>query len=465
MSGAPSTGAVGRGGGGVADFLAEAQAGGAGKVALMTPDEAWSHARLSQAVDARAAALEREGVAAGAVVPAALEADFPGIVTLLALWRLGAVPAALNPRLSPQERDQATAALAGWSFPEAGPVPQAILWTSGTSGRPRGVALSADNLRASARAVADRLTLGPGDVWLASLSLAHVGGLALVVRSLLLGGTLAAWGRWTAASTAALLEGVGLPAGAPGPVTHLSLVPTQLLRLMEARGGGGAPAALRCALIGGAHAPDELVGRALAAGWPLALTYGMTEMTSQVATAPPELARRKPGTVGRPLEGAEVDVDVDGQILVRGATLAMGVLDAAAGTGALGPVAGADGWYATGDLGRFDGDGHLWITGRRSDRIVTGGATVDPREVETALRAHPAVADVCVVGLPDAEWGEIVAAAVVPVEGEFDPDEVAAWIHDRVSAAKRPRRWMRLDALPLNANGKVDRGAVRRRFT
>lgn len=485
MTAGPWAGRGDGAGSAVADFLAEAVERGARGIALVTPGRAWSYPELSSAVADRAAELAAAGAMPGVVHPVTLEADGAGIITLLALWRVGAVAAPLNPRLTEAERAQAAEApRAASEFrqePGAGtpvrPVapPQAILWTSGTSGRPRGVALSADNLRASARSAAARLELGPGDVWLASLSVAHVGGLALVVRSLLLGGTLMAWGRFAAADTAALLDGEGVPSGAPGPVTHLSLVPTQLLHLLEVRGDAPPPPSLRCVLIGGAHAPPELVRRALAAGWPLALTYGMTEMTSQVATATPAQVRRKPGSVGRPLDGVQLCISAEGEVLVRGDMLALGAVEAISGGGGgavplvpvapLAPLAGEEGWYRTGDLGRLDGDGDLWITGRRSDRIITGGVNVDPHEVEAALRGYPAIADACVVGLPDPEWGEVVAAVVVPAEGAFDVEAAGAWSHERFAPSKRPRRWLPVDALPLNANGKVDRGAVRRFFS
>ncbi len=436
---------------GVADFLAEAVVRDPEHLALVSPERAWSYAELDQVVDRRAAELERDGVGAGVVHAVTLQPDTPGIVTLFALWRLGATPAPLNPRLTESERRHAVETLEG-----AGPGAQAILWTSGTSGRPRGVALSADNLRASALAAAARLGLGPDDVWLASLSVAHVGGIALVTRSLMLGGVLAAWGRFTAASASALLDGVQAADGTTVRVTHLSVVPTQLLQLLEERRGAPPPRTLRCALVGGAHAPPGLVARALGEGWPLALTYGMTETTSQVATAPPGLVRAKPGTVGRPLEGAELRVAPDGEILVRGDTLALGYV----GTGT--PLRDGEGWYDTGDLGRLDGEGDLWITGRCSERIVSGGVNVDAHEVEAALCAHPAVRDACVVGLPDERWGEVVGAALVATGGEVEVGALAEWLREHLSAAKRPRRWVVMASLPLNPNGKVDRGAVRR---
>jgi O-succinylbenzoic acid--CoA ligase len=303
----------------------------------------------------------------------------------------------------------------------------------------------------------------------------------LITRSLILGGAMVAAGAFDAAVASDLVDGTALAPGAPRPVTHASFVPTQLLRLLDHRRGAPAPPTFRCALIGGAHAPAELVERAHRGGWPLALTYGSTEMCSQVATAPPELTRRKPGTVGAPLDGVEVRIGEGEEILVRGATQAIGYVSPA-GRGADGlegadsveggdrveggdavtdAVADRDGWYHSGDIGRLDGEGRLWVTGRRADRIVSGGVTIDAVEVEEALRSHPSVIDACVVGLPDEEWGERVAAWVEPVVGEFDPEEVERHVRTLLSAAKVPRTWHVAGGLPRNANGKTDRGRVR----
>jgi O-succinylbenzoic acid--CoA ligase len=150
----------------------------------------------------------------------------------------------------------------------------------------------------------------------------------------------------------------------------------------------------------------------------------------------------------------ELRVVESGEIQVRGATLAVGYV----GTSV--PLRDGDGWHATGDLGRLDADGDLWVSGRRSDRIVTGGVNVDAHEVEEALRAHPCVRDACVVGVPDARWGEVVGAAVVAAGQDLDLDALGRWVAERLSTAKRPRRWLTVSGLPRNANGKVDRGAV-----
>lgn len=432
--------------------------GDAGRVVVVAGDDVITRQELERRVDAWGAQLGVPGGDAVGVVPLVVDADVDSIVALLALWRSRCVPAPLNSHLTSTEVEAAREALDGAPLP---PGTQVVLWTSGTSGRPRGVALSWANLEASARGSARRLALGPDDVWVASLSPAHVGGLALVTRSLLLGGTLVVPQRRDVEGLSRLLDGVGTSAFAP---THLSLVPTQLLRVMDHRGGRPPPETLRCVLIGGAHAPVSLVARACDEGWPIALTYGATEMSSQIATAPPDLVRSVPGTVGRPLPGVEVDVSVDGEILARGATQALGYVGAVGGR-VEDPASDAfldeDGWYRTGDLGRIDEDGQLWITGRRIDRIVSGGVTVDAVEVEEALRSHPTVLDACVVGIPDEEWGERVGAWVEPVVGEFDLEELERYLRAHLAPAKLPRRWRIDGALPRNANGKADRQAIR----
>ncbi len=420
-------------------------------LALIELDRTWTYRELDRAVDERASTLRASGHRKDETVPCVLHPDVAGVVELLALWRIGATPAPLSPRLSPPEQEAARAGLK-----RAPPGAQAILWTSGTAGRPRGVAIGFDALRASAGGAAERLSLGAGDVWLASLSPAHVGGLALVTRSILLGGALVAVGPFDAALAWGLLTGRGLPSGVRTPVTHVSVVPTQLLRLLDVSAGAPPPGSFRCALVGGAETPSGLLARALAAGWPIALTYGLTEATSQVATSPPEATRRKPGTVGRPLHGVDLCIGIDEEILVRGTTLASGYVGEDVDS-----LVDADGWHHTGDLGRLDADGDLWVTGRRIDRIVSGGVTIDAVEVEEALRSHPAVADACAVGVADAEWGERVAAWIEPVGDRLDVDELDAYLRTRLSAAKLPRSYQVGGGLPRNPNGKVDRRAVR----
>jgi O-succinylbenzoic acid--CoA ligase len=359
-----------------------------------------------------------------------------------------------------------------------------VLATSGTSGRPRGVRLTLANHLACQRASIRRMELGADDRWLASLSPAHVGGVALVLRAALTGARLVLEEGFDPDRFLALAD--------EGRVTHASLVPTMLHRLLQARGEADAPEGLRGILLGGDAADPTMVERALEAGWPLYPTYGLTEAASQVATATPTEARERPDTVGRPLEGVEVRVR-DEEIQVRGPTVAAGYLGAARAPGAVrrggrviprqgepepagtdvdedgGRVTAADGWLHTGDAGSLGDDGRLRVTGRLAHRIVTGGVTVDPAEVERVLRGHPRVRDACVVGLPDPEWGERVGAAVQrdATSPESDPDRpldavgLAAWFGDRLAPAKRPRVVRFVGRIPANANGKPDREAVR----
>ena len=327
----------------------------------------------------------------------------------------------------------------------------AILRTSGTGGKARAVALTRRNFHASARAVRARLTLGPDDAWYASLSLAHIGGIALVDRALAAGSRVVTRGEWRLEVLVELLE--------TGALSHVSLVPTMLGRLLDAGLPRPRSAFLRCVLVGGAGAPPALLERALAAGLPLALTYGMTETCSQVATAPPALVRAKPGSAGAPLDGVQVRIASDGEIEVRGDIVACAYQQG-------GPITGPDGWYRTGDLGGLDDDGHLWVTGRKARRIVSGGVNVHPAEVERVLAAHPAVAEAAVVGLPDPEWGERVAAAIVPaVAREPRVREIHRHCRERLGPPARPRALVVLAELPRNLSGKIDRARLAARLS
>ncbi|MBR18419.1 MAG: 2-succinylbenzoate-CoA ligase [Euryarchaeota archaeon] len=422
---------------------------GANRQALVSAKKVWTYADLSNSVEERATELSTKGVEPGRVYAIDAHAEAQTVIDFLAYWRIGASIAPLDPRLTRLEKSRAVEVLDGLETDA-----RAILWTSGTGGPPRGVLFTLDNICASAEAVTERLDLGSDNVWLLSLSPAHVGGLALVTRSFLLGCTLVACGSFRADIVSQLIEGEGLP-GSASPVTHMSLVPTQLIRLLGYRDSIQVPASFKCGLIGGAHASLDLIQRSLAAGWPLALTYGMTEMTSQVATAVPSEVKQKPGSVGRALMGTKIKIDNDGQILTQGPTLAQGYV------GITEPLADAEGWYPTGDLGHFDEDGDLWITGRRSDRIVSGGITINATHIEDVLCEHEGVQDACVVGIQDVEWGEIVGAWVVPTGDGLELDLLEEYVRKSLGEAKRPRVWLIGGEIPRNANGKVERSRVR----
>jgi O-succinylbenzoic acid--CoA ligase len=234
-----------------------------------------------------------------------------------------------------------------------------------------------------------------------------------------------------------------------GEATLVSLVATQLRRLAQA-GLTHAPA-LRAALVGGGPVPRDLLAWASERGLPVLQTYGMTETASQIATLPADeaLAGRRGASAGRALPGVELRVDATtGEILVRGPSVARGAL-------------AADGWLHTGDRGRLDDDGYLWVEGRLDDVIVSGGENVSAAEVEDVLAAHPAVAEAAVVGREDPEWGQAVTAYVVLASGRTASDaELVAHCRARLAPHKAPKAIHRVVALPRTESGKVARGRL-----
>lgn len=510
---------------------------------------ALTYAELAERADDVACRLAAAGVTAGDRV-AVLVGDGARFAVLLhATARLGAVLVPLSTRLTAGELGwqvgdarprlvvadpprsaaapgtlvlswQALSDLAAADAPLVDDVrldaPATMIYTSGTTGRPKGAVLTFGNLAWSAAASALRLGLLPGDRWLVPLPLFHVGGLAVLWRAALAATTVIAPGHFDAAGVAAAIAG--------GGATLVSLVPTMLARVLGAWGDRPPPAGLRAVLLGGGPAAPALVDRAIRLGFPIALTYGLTEAASQVATDWP---RRDPADVdgGAPplaftevrvvgADGAPLLVGEDGAIEVRGPTVMAGYWgDPDATARAL-----AGGWLATGDIGRLDAAGRLHVRGRREDLIVTGGENVYPAEVEAVLAGHPAVGACCVVGIPDSEWGEAVAAAIVRAPGaaarqDWPPvaeggaagasdappsgetvahvtsrpppsgdavavgtsgdgsssgagsdiaAELIAFLRARLAGYKVPRRLVWLDVLPATAAGKVRRDEVRR---
>jgi len=222
---------------------------------------------------------------------------------------------------------------------------------------------------------------------------------------------------------------------------------------------------LRFVLLGGAAATPELIAKANAAGVRIATTYGMTEATSQIATMLPD--DLKPGSVGKPLTFTELRIINEsgdnqptgnyGEVIVRGQTVMQGYYGNPEATNRT----IRDGWLHTGDIGYLDNDGDLFIVQRRTDLIVSGGENVYPAEVEAVIRQHPAVKDVAVIGMTDAEWGQRVAAAIIPAtESHPTPDDIITYCREHLAGYKVPRQIIFVDALPQTASGKIERKRV-----
>ncbi|WP_254840346.1 class I adenylate-forming enzyme family protein [Natronomonas marina] len=335
--------------------------------------------------------------------------------------------------------------------------PLIVMFTSGTTGEPNGVVLTLANVLASAAASAFRLGLTPDDCWHVTLPMHHMGGLAPVYRSVLYGTALSVQRGFDPERTLSALRAAD--------ATCVSLVPTMLERLLDA----GTVPELRFVLLGGAPCPPSLLERAHERDVPVAPTYGMTETASQIATARPDVAAEHPESVGNPLVfaelsvldevGAPCDPGESGELVVSGAVVTPGYLDEAATEAAF-----CSAGLRTGDRGHRDEAGRVYVEGRVDDTIITGGENVDPAEVATALREHPAVADCAVLGLPDEEWGQRVAALVVR-DGETTAADLREHCRDRLADYKRPRTVGFAAAVPRTASGTVDREAVRRLLT
>jgi O-succinylbenzoic acid--CoA ligase len=373
----------------------------------------------------RAVLVERATPRLVELLAAALDGTGPAIAPLdagLPPARLAELIDALGPG-SVEDTEGVTSARSGPSEAVAEGT-AVVIGTSGSTGAPKGVELSAAALRHSARASLERVGAQPGERWLCCLPVTHVAGLAVLVRSLVSG------------TEPVLAERADAGTVAASGCAHVSLVPTQLQRLLQE---ASAPlAGFSSVLLGGAAAPAGLLDAARDAGVPVVTTYGMTETCG--------------GCVydGVPLDGVRAEVRDDGRIWISGPVLFSGYLR--------GPRAPGDGWFRTGDLGALDAAGRLRVRGRADDVINTGGHKVVPGEVAAALQACPGVRDAAVVGQPDPEWGERVVAAVVPADPGDPPalEMLRSHVRERLPRYAIPSRVVMVDAVPMLPSGKHD---------
>jgi O-succinylbenzoic acid--CoA ligase len=364
------------------------------------------------------------------LLAAALDGTGPAILPLdagLPAGRLAALIGALGPG-SVEDAEAVTTARSGPSRGVAEGT-AVVIGTSGSTGAPKGVELSAAALRYSARASLDRVGARPGERWLCCLPATHVAGLQVLVRSLVSGTEPVLAGRADAETLAA------------SGCAHVSLVPVQLRRLLADRDGPAALAGFSSVLLGGAEAPAGLLAGARAARVPVVTTYGMTETCG--------------GCVydGVPLRGVRVEVRDDERIWIAGPVLFSGYLG-----GDRDPQSPGGEWFRTGDLGRLDASGRLTVRGRADDVINTGGHKVIPGEVAAALHTCPGVSDVAVVGQPDPEWGERVIAVVVPANAADPPalELLRMHVRERLPRYAAPSRVVMVDAVPMLPSGKHD---------
>jgi O-succinylbenzoic acid--CoA ligase len=316
-----------------------------------------------------------------------------------------------------------------------------IIATSGSTGEPKGVELSAAALLHSARASLARLRAAPGERWLCCLPVTHVAGLQVLVRSLVSG---------TEPVVADAADVATVTAAVTGGCAHVSVVPTQLVRLLEDDGGAAALAGLRSLLVGGAASDPGLLDRARAAGVPAVTTYGMSETCG--------------GCVydGVPLDGVSVRAGEDGLLRISGPVL----MNRYRGRPDLTARALAGGEFVTSDLGSLD-DGRVVVRGRADDVINTGGHKVVPGEVAAVLAGCPGVREVVVVGRPDTEWGERVTAVVVPANPAQPPslELLRTHVRRRLPRYASPSELVLTEAIPVLPSGKPDLASLRKAGT
>jgi O-succinylbenzoic acid--CoA ligase len=333
--------------------------------------------------------------------------------------------------------------------------PATILFTSGSTGEPKAVVLSVGNHYFSAQGANENMPFGIRHRWLVTLPFYHVGGLAIIFRAILNGGTIAV-----------PEAGYDLPEAINRlNVTHLSLVPTQLHRLLQVEKKlTFVMPRLAGVLIGGSSTSPLLIDAALEAGLPLHTSYGLTEMASQVCTTRASDPAPKIFTSGRILNNRELRLAPDDEILVRGRTRFLGYYH----DGGLQTPFDGENWFATGDIGRLDPDGYLIVRGRKDNMIISGGENLHPEEIESTLGRLPEVESVVVVAVSDDEFGaRPVAFVQVTEDMPFDPiryvvflerflprfkvpDHFFPWPIDAVSdTMKRDRKWFTRRAAAL----------------
>jgi o-succinylbenzoate---CoA ligase len=415
------------------------------RVAVEAPGESVTYRELLLRAVRAAGALHVRGVRRGEPVALLLEPGLPFVEALHGCLLLGAPAVPIDPRLAKRERDavlreievRVERPMRGETGVFQLPDPPErenvalVMHTSGTTGKPKPVALTFGNVRANARGVAQAMRLTDDERWLCPLPLAHVGGLMVVLRSVLMATTaVLAPLPFDERATAAQLR--------DGGITIASLVPTQLQRLLDA---GATPGpALRRVLLGGGPMPRALLARARAAGFLVCPSYGLTQACSTVTIAEPGDLE----TAGRPLPGVGVAITGKDEIVVSGASV-----------NALGSL-------RTGDLGRLDAKGRLVVTGRMGDVMISGGENVAPAEVEAVLAEHPDVAEAAVFARPHPLWGDAITALVVPREGaRLAQAALRAHCLERLAPFKVPKAFELVSTLPRTESGKVRRAALR----
>lgn len=331
-----------------------------------------------------------------------------------------------------------------------------IMYTSGTTGKPKGVIQTFGNHWSSAVGSALNLGITENDCWLCSVPLFHISGYSILMRSIIYGMPIVLHESFDPQRTIADIT--------KKQVTIMSVVGTMLSRVVEALKDSRLPSQFRCMLLGGGPAPLPLLEACKQKDIPVFQTYGMTETASQIVTLSPEYSISKLGSAGKPLFLSQLQIKMDdgrlaspkeaGEIVVKGPNVTSGYLHRPDATN----EKFHDGWFSTGDIGYLDEEGFLYVLDRRSDLIISGGENIYPAEIESVLLAHPAIKEAGVTGLENETWGQVPVAFVVKnSEAIVTPDDLQQFCLQRLAKYKVPKEYYFIDKLPRNAAKKLMR--------
>jgi o-succinylbenzoate---CoA ligase len=469
------------------------------RTALIFEDRNYTFKQIYEASLRTASQLAGMGAEKGSLVGVLLSNHADSAVILYALQMLGAKTVILNNRLTANElvwqlEDSGTVLLVTeqtfsqtydiisqsftkqlitkeelFSMPEAEPAileeysldeVTTIMYTSGTTGNPKGVMQTYGNHWWSATASALNLGLREEDRWLCAVPIFHISGYSILMRSLIYGMGIVLHSRFK--------ETEALDDIRKHQVTIMSVVSTMLQKLEDELGNDRLPGFFRCFLLGGGPAPLALLERCKQKAVPVYQSYGMTETSSQFATLSPEYSLSKLGSAGKALfpnqikivdeQGKELPCKEEGEILVKGPNVTPGYLYRERET----KTKIREGWLHTGDIGYIDSEGFLYVLDRRSDLIISGGENIYPAEIEGVLLSHPEIIDAGVIGVQDAKWGHVPAAFIVRrKEAAITVRELMNYCSGRLAKYKVPKNITFMDELPRNASKKLLRRKLR----
>lgn len=454
------------------------------KSVIITEDKVVVNHEMARLINNTALKYFYDGIKPKDRVAIISENSLAYVIGIYALWRINAIPIPLNIRLTEKELtklvDFSGCAMVLKSEKYSNYLPKypslllsieynkqsldyknktkeddiaVILFTSGSSGKPKGVKITNSNLYESYLAITSQYFFKSEDRFLASLPFYHIGGFSVITRSILSGGTLIIPNSLKCDVVAESLRKYD--------PTIISLVPTMLRRLIKKRTQPNEH--LRLAFIGGGPSDDELVINALKLGWPFAKVYGSTETCSMISGVAGKELKKKPASGGKAFTNIEIKIFNNlygeakpleiGEITVKSKTVAKGYLK----NSELWSEKLHNEYYWTGDFGYIDENGYLYVVSRRTDLIISGGENIDPTEIEKAIITHPAVSEVTIFPIPNQEWGEIPVAVIVVKNNErINEKEMNEYLINQLSSYKLPKKTYFINDLPKTDLGKID---------